>query len=177
MKRFGLSAIPIALLGAGVGQADDGPTGPAGGTDHLLAAVETPEMRWSDFRLAESTLAPQINAVFATRNSRRMIASPDANGGAGEPVEMAAVTVNAMDATATEASASGPRAGQCLHMAKPGSRIMRERCFYEDPGEAALNDYQFRAEIEQMLEQNARDFLEVAEYSLGYRRSLAEAGR
>jgi hypothetical protein len=104
----------------------------------------------------ESSLLAQARA--ATNSLRALIASEDG------------VEVETIDATATFAAASPAAApeeqrdGYCQHLPRPGSRIMEERCFYPTRGEAALNDYQFRAEIEQIREQQALLFMENSEF-------------
>jgi hypothetical protein len=46
----------------------------------------------------------------------------------------------------------------------PGSRFMTERCFYETPGEKALNDYQVQRDIQENIYLHQLNFLERAEY-------------
>jgi hypothetical protein len=168
MRQSRLTAATLSLLGAGMCIADELP--PAG-PDPAAESAGSPELVFSDYRPADSTLLPQINVVLAA-----LIASKaGAQGSSGvDELAIEVVDVNAMDSTLAGVRSSAAGRSLCRHMARPGSRIMRERCFDETAAEAAFNDYRYQREIEQMREQNARDFLEVAEYGLAYRRSLAE---
>ena len=173
MKLLCLTTLAIGLGGATACLADDLLTA---GHGQGAATAGRPELVFSDYRPSESTLLPQINAVLAALMAKRAGADSSganvANGPNGPEIEL--VEFDYRNSTLADARSDASAGPLCKHMAPPGSRIMRERCFYEAPGEAALNDYQFQEEIEQMREQNARDFLEVAEYGLAYRRSLAE---
>ena len=154
MKHVVASVAAIALAGAMSASAEEKDQ------EQLSGAGDGSDTRftWDSEAAEKSLLLPQFSAVLRARDARL-----------GVTVETTQVRL------ADNATASGDL-GNCKHMPRPGSRFMTTRCFYPSTGERTLNDYQFRAEIEQMREQHARDFLEVAEYSLAYRRHLLNGG-
>jgi hypothetical protein len=158
MNILRLSAATIALIGYGASVLADEPTDSA--QTAADGVSETSEMRWSEFDPARSTLLKQANAVYAALRAREA---------AEQGIELDTVFVSAADAAQ---SPSNP--GNCRHLAEAGSLIMRERCFYETRGEAALNEFQYRMETQFIRDQQDRAFLEAAEYELAYRRSLQE---
>jgi hypothetical protein len=156
MKLLRLSAATIALIGYGSVQAQeaaDAASGDAGAADQNSAPV-----LWSDVQQGQSSLLAQAEAVFAALRAR------DA---AERGVELETVEVTLADNDTVQ------RGSNCKHLAIPGSRFMTERCIYESPGERALNQYQYESEFEQIREQSDMMFLEIAEYELAYRQSLA----
>jgi hypothetical protein len=157
MKAFRLTAVSVALMSCGSVLADEpaenAPAQPAG-------AANAANTLWSDFDPAESTLLKQANAVYAALRAREAVE---------QGIEMDTVLV-----TATDAGQDNTSVGNCRHLAEPGSLFMRERCFYETRGEAALNEFQYRMEREYIRDKQARDFLESAEYELAYRQSLQQ---
>lgn len=160
MHLLRLSAISVALFGSVSALADEADD-PA--IERSRTAASAPQPLWSEFT-DESSLLSQAQAASAAHNRR--------------VAKARGVSLETIDATLM-ADAGTPAAenGNCKHLPLPGSRFMTERCFYETPGEAALNDYQFRREIQENIEQQQRNYLEIAGYSLGYRRSLAEQQR
>jgi hypothetical protein len=142
MKLLRLAAVAIALGGFGVAQAEE----------------TNSQVLWSSFELSESSLFIQFNAVVSAWREREAAKS-------GIPIEN-------IDATVADNRQGVANPGNCKHLALPGSRFMTERCFYESPGEAALNEWQYSREMVEFQEQLERNFLEEAEYGLAYRRYL-----
>jgi hypothetical protein len=158
MKTLRLTAISIALLGYGTSVADESPEN---ALDAPAGAQETSsQLLWSDFDPGESTLLMQANAVYAALRAREA---------AEQGIEVDTVTITTADAGQTTASA-----GNCRHLAEPGSLFMRERCFYETSAESAANEFQYRMEMQQNQELHDINFLESAEYEMAYRRFLAQ---
>jgi hypothetical protein len=161
MNLLRLSAVTIALTGFGIALADE-----SARTDRGLSAKPAAgarEQLWSEFDDADSLLLPQVRAVFAALSSRKA---------AADDVEVEAISVAVADPDLRASNVSN--AGNCKHLPLPNSRFMTERCFYQSEGQKSLDDYQYRMEIIQTREQNDRDFVEVAEYGLTYRRSMLE---
>jgi len=142
MKLLRLAAVTLALGGFGVTQAEE---------------TDSPVL-WSSFELSESSLFVQFNAVVSAWRERE---AAERN-----------IPIENIDATVADNSPGIDKAGNCKHLALPGSRFMTERCFYESPGEAALNEWQYSREMIEFQEQLERNFLEEAEYGLAYRRYL-----
>lgn len=158
MKTLRLTAISIALLGYGTSVADE----PAESTAEATEGVQETETQflWSNYDPSESTLLKQANAVYAALRAREA---------AEQGIEIDTVTITAADAGQTTASA-----GNCRHLAEPGSLFMRERCFYETSAESAANEFQYRMEMQQNKALHDINFLESAEYEMAYRRFLAQ---
>ena len=157
MRSIRLSALAVTIAGLATAQAEEAvtaATGPVTADPPPAAATY-----WSAVT-EDSSLVSQARAASAAQRARLAAAR-------GVTVE----TVNVMFADSRPPQSGNN--GFCQHVtAHPGSLFMRERCFYEGPAEAALNDYQIERDYEDFLQQQYRDFLEVAEYSLQYRRSL-----
>ena len=159
MKLLRLSALTIALSGFAAVQADEAPSNPSVSAAGV-AAVQTQQM-WSSFDTTKSSLLPQARAVF-----RALRRESEPEGGV-EVVRMAANNTVAR----TESDERF-----CRHMGTPDSRIMSRRCFDLSPSEAEFDKFQYQAEIEEAFRLQDEYFLEHAEYSLAYRRSLAQGG-
>jgi hypothetical protein len=168
MKLLHRTTVTMALFGAGTCLADEPPNTQA---ELAVDPGERQELVLGDVRPEGSELLLHIEAATAWLRSGRSVTPGSLSA---DTVEIQTIDVSAANAGGIEAGTQVASTTLCKHMAPPGSTIKRQRCFYETPGEAALNDFQFRAEIEQMLEQNARDFMEVAEYGDRYRRSLMD---
>ena len=143
MKILSVSAIILALAGAGPAHAQDGKQ--AAMTEHQNAAQQ---VRWRDFDNRQSTLLSQLNAVYRILRSEL----------ADELGQVAVDTVQARVEDGTEGSPTG----DCRFMPIPGSRIRAERCYYPSEGELALNQYQFQEEIRFIRQQQEIMAMEAA---------------
>lgn len=139
MKLLRLSALTIALFSFTGAQAEE--------SDHKAetSAVPAAQIPWSSFDEKKSTLLSQARAVFAVI---RRTAEPE-----GE-IEVIRMATNVPDETNSEF---------CRHMGTPGSRIMTRRCFNRTPSEAAFDDFQYQAEIDENIRLQTERFLENAD--------------
>ena len=157
MKILRLTAATIALVGFAAAQAQES-------AGEVTAETENQqEFRWSDYPIEESTLTAQAKTAYAILRVRDAAEY-------GTPLEIDTVAVDLADA-----SDRTPNSGLCRdRMPRPGSRIVvKDRCIYESPGEAALNEFQYEMERRRMQELADIRFLDYAEYNMAYRREQA----
>lgn len=154
LSRLSALALAVAAVASAEANGDSATTSGSAATATLVAVP-----LWKDAP-GESSLASQAKAAAAAHRLRVAAAR--------------GVSVETIDATMADSRPPAGDNGNCRHLPMPGSRFMRDRCFYESPGEAALNEYQYRREFEESFEKMQREFLDVAEYSLAYRRYLNE---
>jgi hypothetical protein len=107
MNLLRLSAASIALIGFGTSLADEPAETAQSATD---GASATSQLRWSEFDPAASTLLKQANAVYAALRAREA---------AEQGIEIDTVLITAVDA-----DQGSTNAGNCRHLAEPGSLIM-----------------------------------------------------
>ena len=157
MKLVAASVITLSVVSAIPTYAEES------SPQRLSSADDTAEVefRWDSAAAAKSLLLPQIRAVYKALNASL------AND--------RTVNVETTQVVLADNNTPSTKVDNCRHMALPGSRFMTTRCFYtSSSSEADFNDFQVRTDIEQMRRQRDLYFLEVAEYSLAYRRSLKE---
>jgi hypothetical protein len=146
-----LSAAALALFAFGTAQAQEAiraATVPddAAAREHQDRAMSEPTY--------DGSLLTQAKAVLAALRARREV---EEQVRASDDASVATVLV---DASAIAGRAVTAAASECRLMPMPGSRIMKERCYYPSDGERVLNDQQFREELRYMRDATIREQIE-----------------